>query len=136
MVGLVPAIPIVRAPSSSNRDRRDRPGDDELVAARFAPLTHQSTRRGGAKTAPRRPNSIALLNAVRSWKNPAPREVTMHSLHHRYHRSLRSLLLAGAVVLAAVPAVAAEVTPERLANAEREPGNWLMNHRTYDAQRY
>jgi alcohol dehydrogenase (cytochrome c) len=29
--------------------------------------------------------------------------------------------------------VAADVTPERLANPE--PGNWLMNHRTYDAQR-
>jgi glucose dehydrogenase len=26
------------------------------------------------------------------------------------------------------------VTAERLANPE--PGNWLMNHRTYDAQRY
>jgi alcohol dehydrogenase (cytochrome c) len=34
------------------------------------------------------------------------------------------------------PAVAADVTPERLVNADREPGNWLMNHRTYDAQRY
>ena len=54
----------------------------------------------------------------------------MHSL---CHRSLRGLLLASAVMLAA-PAVAADVTPERLANPE--PGNWLMNHRTYDAQRY
>ena len=54
----------------------------------------------------------------------------MHSL---YHRSLRHLLLAGAVMLAAAPAIAADVTPERLTNPE--PGNWLMNHRTYDAQR-
>ena len=30
--------------------------------------------------------------------------------------------------------VAAEVTPERLANPE--PQNWLMNHRTYDGQRF
>ena len=52
----------------------------------------------------------------------------------RHHRSLCSLLLASAVMLAAAPAVAADVTPERLANPE--PGNWLMNHRTYDAQRY
>jgi alcohol dehydrogenase (cytochrome c) len=37
-------------------------------------------------------------------------------------------------MLAAAPAIAADVTPERLANPE--PGNWLMNHRTYDAQRY
>jgi alcohol dehydrogenase (cytochrome c) len=42
-------------------------------------------------------------------------------------------MLAG-VVIAASPALAAEVTSERLANPE--PGNWLMNHRTYDAQRY
>ena len=32
------------------------------------------------------------------------------------------------------PALAADVTPDRLSNPE--PGNWLMNHRTYDAQRY
>jgi alcohol dehydrogenase (cytochrome c) len=32
--------------------------------------------------------------------------------------------------------IAAEVTPDRLVNAEKEPGNWLMNHRTYDAQRF
>jgi alcohol dehydrogenase (cytochrome c) len=55
----------------------------------------------------------------------------MHSLHHR---SLRRLLLAGVVMLAVAPAVAADVTPQRLTNPE--PGNWLMNHRTYDAQRY
>src|ERR1700675_4560426 len=53
--------------------------------------------------------------------------------HHRH--SIR-LLLAGAALLAAAPALAAEVTAERLINADREPGNWLMNHRTYDAQRY
>jgi alcohol dehydrogenase (cytochrome c) len=38
--------------------------------------------------------------------------------------------------MAACPALAAEVTPDRLANADKEPHNWLMNHRTYDAQRY
>ena len=51
----------------------------------------------------------------------------MHSIH-------RLLLLSGAIICAAAPALAAEVTPARLANPE--PGNWLMNHRTYDAQRY
>jgi alcohol dehydrogenase (cytochrome c) len=56
--------------------------------------------------------------------------VTMHSRH----RPLGGLLLASVVMLTAAPAVAADVTPERLANPE--PGNWLMNHRTYDAQRY
>jgi alcohol dehydrogenase (cytochrome c) len=37
---------------------------------------------------------------------------------------------------AASPTFAAEVTPDRLINANREPQNWLMNHRTYDGQRF
>jgi alcohol dehydrogenase (cytochrome c) len=41
-----------------------------------------------------------------------------------------------AMVITVSPAFAAEVTPERLINPDREPQNWLMNHRTYDAQRY
>jgi hypothetical protein len=49
------------------------------------------------------------------------------SLHRHV---LRSLLPSGAVVLA--PALAAEVTPQRL--ADPEPQNWLMNHRTYDGR--
>ena len=32
--------------------------------------------------------------------------------------------------------MAGDVTPDRLINADKEPQNWLMNHRTYDAQRY
>jgi alcohol dehydrogenase (cytochrome c) len=40
------------------------------------------------------------------------------------------------MVIAASPTLAAEVTPERLLNADREPQNWLMNHRTYDGQRF
>ncbi|MBV9968383.1 MAG: PQQ-binding-like beta-propeller repeat protein [Xanthobacteraceae bacterium] len=39
-------------------------------------------------------------------------------------------------MLIATPALAADVTSERLLNADREPQNWLMNHRTYDSQRY
>jgi alcohol dehydrogenase (cytochrome c) len=49
---------------------------------------------------------------------------------------LRHLLLAGAAMLAATLALAADVTPDRLLNADREPQNWLMNHRTYNSQRY
>ena len=48
----------------------------------------------------------------------------------------RTLSLLAGVTIAALPALAAEVTPERLINADREPQNWLMNHRTYDSQRY
>ncbi len=51
-------------------------------------------------------------------------------------RFLRRSLLAGTAILALTPALAAEVTPERLVNADKEPQNWLMNHRTYDGQRY
>ena len=53
-----------------------------------------------------------------------------------HHRSIRAAALAGAAVLAAWPASAGDVTPDRLTNADKEPHNWLMNHRTYDAQRY
>ena len=51
-------------------------------------------------------------------------------------KSIRTLLLAGAAAIAAAPALAADVTADRLVNADKEPQNWLMNHRTYDAQRY
>src|SRR5262247_3022411 len=50
--------------------------------------------------------------------------------------SIRTLLLAGAAAVVAAPGFAGEVTTDRLANADKEPQNWLMNHRTYDAQRY
>jgi alcohol dehydrogenase (cytochrome c) len=53
-----------------------------------------------------------------------------------HRRSIRAAALLGAAVLAAGPAYAADVTSERLVNADKEPQNWLMNHRTYDAQRY
>src|SRR3974390_2928081 len=50
-------------------------------------------------------------------------------------RHTRRALLA-TCLLVATPALAAEVTPDRLANPDKEPQNWLMNHRTYDAQRF
>src|ERR1700712_4073962 len=52
----------------------------------------------------------------------------------RTHRASIKASLLGGVVLAAWPALAAEVPPARLANPE--PQNWLMNHRTYDGQRF
>jgi alcohol dehydrogenase (cytochrome c) len=48
--------------------------------------------------------------------------------------TMRSVLLVGSILTMASPTLAAEVTPQRLANPE--PQNWLMNHRTYDAQRF
>src|SRR3981081_3744540 len=45
-------------------------------------------------------------------------------------------LLTGTALAATSSARAADVTPERLVNADKEPQNWLMNHRTYDGQRF
>ena len=50
--------------------------------------------------------------------------------------SIRIALLASSVLAMASSAMAADVTPERLLNPDKEPQNWLMNHRTYDGQRY
>src|SRR5262245_27017051 len=47
---------------------------------------------------------------------------------------IRAALLAA--TLLAPPTFAADVTPERLLNPDKEPQNWLMNHRTYDGQRF
>jgi alcohol dehydrogenase (cytochrome c) len=52
----------------------------------------------------------------------------------RGDRSIWTALLAGSVL--AGLALAADVTPQRLVNADKEPQNWLMNHRTYDGQRF
>jgi alcohol dehydrogenase (cytochrome c) len=51
------------------------------------------------------------------------------------NHSLRATLLAGSM-LAAWPVLAADVTPDRLLNPDKEPQNWLMNHRSYDGQRF
>src|SRR3989454_6055657 len=51
----------------------------------------------------------------------------------------RTVFIRGALLAAtllSVPAIAAEVTPDRLLHPDREPQNWLMNHRTYDGQRF
>ena len=50
--------------------------------------------------------------------------------------SIRIMLLASSVLAMTSSAFAADVTPERLLNPDKEPQNWLMNHRTYDGQRY
>jgi alcohol dehydrogenase (cytochrome c) len=48
----------------------------------------------------------------------------------------RITLLVGPVIAGLLSARAAEVTSERLLNPDREPQNWLMNHRSYDGQRF
>jgi alcohol dehydrogenase (cytochrome c) len=54
----------------------------------------------------------------------------------RRNRIIPRALLIGSLCAASVPGLAADVTPERLLNPDREPHNWLMNHRSYDGQRF
>src|ERR1700694_3866532 len=54
----------------------------------------------------------------------------------RRNHAMRNALLAATMLAAASPGLAADVTPERLTNPNREPQNWLMNHRSYDGQRF
>jgi alcohol dehydrogenase (cytochrome c) len=58
-----------------------------------------------------------------------------HPSHHHPRRAPLGVAALLAAALAA-PAIAADVTADRLVNADKERGNWLMNHRTYDAQRF
>jgi hypothetical protein len=52
------------------------------------------------------------------------------------NNSIRIALLVSSALTMASSAFAGEVTPERLIDANQEPHNWLMNHRTYDGQRF
>jgi len=54
----------------------------------------------------------------------------------RCNNPIRTALFTGTMLAVACPAFAADVTPERLLNPDREPQNWLMNHRAYDGQRF
>ena len=57
-------------------------------------------------------------------------------MNTKRHRLISKAALLGGVALAAAPVLAAEVTSQRLIDADKEPQNWLMNHRTYDGQRF
>jgi alcohol dehydrogenase (cytochrome c) len=52
------------------------------------------------------------------------------------NQSIRIALSASSMLAMASSALAADVTAERLLNPDKEPQNWLMNHRTYDGQRF
>src|SRR5438067_8580951 len=69
----------------------------------------------------------APLPTLRFYDSDEKREQTMKMTSAL--AALAAALLAGTSL-----AQAAEVTPQRLLNPE--PQNWLMNHRTYDGQRY
>jgi len=67
---------------------------------------------------------------------PATPRIQMAARMAAPRPSLRAAALAGIVLAMASPGIAADVTPERLLNPNEEPQNWLMNHRTYDGQRF
>src|SRR6185436_17516443 len=69
------------------------------------------------------------------WKMQSMKSGRKHAMRSISLYSFRIALVAGTAIVAC-PALAADVTPERLVNADKEPHNWLMNHRTYDGQRY
>jgi alcohol dehydrogenase (cytochrome c) len=74
------------------------------------------------------------------WDLPNPKQSGRKAMKRSNH-AMRTAVLAGASAFVigftiAWPTLAADVTPDRLVNADKEPHNWLMNHRTYDAQRY
>ena len=54
--------------------------------------------------------------------------------------ALRGIMASGALLAAAgvmsVAAMAQDVTPQRLINADKEPQNWLLPYRTYDARNH
>src|SRR6202171_1745147 len=70
------------------------------------------------------PSAIAAKRCATQWE----------AVMKRRNVSFRSELVSG--VLLVGPAMDADVAPDRLVNADKEPQNWLMNHRTYDGQRF
>jgi hypothetical protein len=86
-------------------------------------ILRKPNRRAGAKNAARR--NAAAINNKRGGD----------SMRTTSKLSIKAALFAG-VTMAAGPVLAAEVTLDRLINADKELQNWLMNHRTYDAQRF
>src|SRR3984893_2390208 len=57
-------------------------------------------------------------------------------MNTKRNRLISTAALLGGVAFAAGPALAAELTSQRLINADKEPQNWLMNHRPYDGRRF
>jgi hypothetical protein len=70
---------------------------------------------GSAQTA----GDLLKIKSVRSRKRAHWEELM--------NRRTTASMLAG-VLIAVSPALAADVTPERLVNADREPQNWLTPH--------
>src|SRR4051794_11847080 len=82
---------------------------------------------------------LSIFNPSISWYTLPSTRCTnsqREDFDARRNHAIRDALLASSVLLMSGPAMSADVTPERLLNPDKEPQNWLMNHRTYDGQRY
>src|SRR5262245_38795386 len=69
--------------------------------------------------------------------NPTHRREQMKTYHwskaHAFASTALGSLLLGAVAL---PAHAADVTQQRMENADQEPQNWLLPHQNYEAHSF
>src|SRR6266852_1874299 len=107
-------------------------GPIEAGAARSAPHVRVAIDRSVLATNARTAQSTSLdLKATmrefavsKTWREDMPRKTTLAALW--------SIGLAAT----ATPAIAADVTPQRLVNARSEPQNWLMIHHDYDNSRH
>src|SRR5215468_6320861 len=84
----------------------------------------------------KRPKSVWPLCRHRNFRSSADNTDNNGRNAMNRRNAVITALLTSSVLSLAGSTWAAEVTPDRLINADKEPHNWLMNHRTYDAQRY
>src|SRR6266704_3174663 len=132
---------LFRAADDLRGQRQAIPGDRVGAEQRSQDQAHQHARTQGS--APRdRALCLRALTGATLPDGGMPYRGGGRIMTAKCNRALRQAALAGvlpfvgAIVMAASTASAAEVTPDRLVNADKEPQNWLMNHRTYDGQRY
>src|SRR5260370_20000736 len=69
-------------------------------------------------------------------RDGAARNSQREDIMTRGHQSLLKSLLAGSMLAAVGPVLAADVTSDRLVKADKEPHNWVMKHPTYDGPRF
>src|SRR5258708_38787254 len=72
VAGLVPAIPIVEAPCPVDRDRRDKPGDDELAPTSLALITLTNPKVIGTTSDREEPNMRLIAFALAAFVAGGP----------------------------------------------------------------
>ena len=107
----------------------------ERADVRSAPASGRQLSTAGAviSTKARETANVATKRGHRAAFNDEHREDTIMT---RRNHSIRNALLAAQPSRRHGRRSQPTSRPERLANPDKEPHNWLMNHRTYDAQRF